>query len=101
MSAGPAARCAHCGAELAPGDELVDIGSTQHRFTNRAGTSFDVRCYGRAPGCAAGGPATDEDTWFEGHTWQRAFCRACGAHAGWLFRSKSRVFFGLLLSPRV
>lgn len=97
MSAGPAAHCARCRAELAPADELVDIGGSEHRFTNRAGTSFDVRCYTRAPGCTAGGPATDEDTWFDGHTWQRAFCRACGAHAGWLFRSKSRVFFGLLV----
>ncbi len=96
MSAGHAAHC-RCGTELAPADELVDIGGSEHHLANRAGTRFHVRCYAQAPGCAAGGPATDEDTWFEGHTWQRAFCRACGVHAGWLFRGKSRLFFALLV----
>lgn len=95
MSAGRAARCGRCGAELAAGDETIDVGR-EHRYANRAGLTFDVRCYEHAPGCAAGGPSTDEDTWFEGHTWQRAFCRRCGVHAGWLFRSKTRVFFALL-----
>ncbi len=92
-----AARCGRCGAQLAGGDEEIAVdGSRRHRFTNPAGVSFELGCYAHAPGCAASGPATDEDTWFSGHTWQRAFCRGCSAHAGWLFRGRSRVFFALL-----
>ncbi|HKE19281.1 MAG TPA: cereblon family protein [Kofleriaceae bacterium] len=100
MSASAAARCHRCGAELAAGDEAIDVdGAGQHRLANRGGLVFDVRCFGHAPGCAAGGPATDEDTWFAGHTWQRAFCRRCGVHAGWLFRGVTRVFFALVAAP--
>ena len=95
------ARCAECGAELAPGDEAIEVdGRAGHRFANRAGAVFTVDCYAHAPGCVAGGPATDEDTWFPGHTWQRAYCRACGTHAGWLFRSKARVFTALIAAAR-
>jgi hypothetical protein len=91
------ARCGRCSAELAGGDELADVGGSEHHLTNRAGLRFHVRRYRRAPGCTASGPATDEDTWFAGHTWQRAYCRSCGVHAGWLFRSKASVFWALLI----
>lgn len=92
---GPAS-CARCRAPLTGDDEAVEVdGHHRHRFTNSAGLHFVVACYAHAPGTAAGGPATDEDSWFAGHTWQRVFCRQCGAHAGWLFRSKTRVFFCL------
>jgi len=92
-----AARCPTCSAQLADPDEEVAIdGAPRHRVTNRAGLTFAIACHERAPGCAASGPATDEDTWFPGHTWQRAYCRNCGAHAGWLFRGKARVFFALI-----
>lgn len=95
---GEPGRCPGCAAELAPADEatLVD-GAARHQATNRAGLEFRIACYGAAPGCAAGGPATDEDTWFPGHTWQRVFCRACGVHAGWLFRGKTRVFVAIVV----
>ena len=96
-AAAEAARCVRCRALLAGGDESIEVdGGAEHRFTNRDGVAFRVGCHAHAPGCAASGPATDEDTWFAGHTWQRAFCRACGAHAGWLFRGKTRVFFALI-----
>lgn len=96
-AAGQAARCRVCGAILAGDDHAIEVdGASRHRFANRAGLVFAVGCYGHAPGCVASGPATDEDTWFAGHTWQRAFCRRCAGHAGWLFRGKARVFFALI-----
>lgn len=99
MSEAPAARCGRCGAELAAGDEAIDVdGLGLHRLANPAGVVFNVRCYGHAPGCASGGPATDQDTWFAGHTWQRSYCRRCGVHAGWLFRGRARVFFALVVA---
>lgn len=91
------ALCARCGAELAAAEERTEVdGGARHRVANRAGVAFTVACYAHAPGCAAGGPADHEDTWFPGHTWQRAYCRGCGAHAGWLFRGRARVFFALI-----
>jgi hypothetical protein len=92
-----AALCPRCSAELAPPAEAIEVdGAAEHRLSNRAGVSFTLRCYAHAPGCAASGPATDEDTWFESHTWQRAFCVRCGSHAGWLFRCPARVFYALI-----
>jgi hypothetical protein len=93
---GAAARCGRCGAELAGAGEAIEVGGGKDRFANRAGVRFEVGCYAHAPGCVASGPAGDEDTWFEGMTWQRAYCTACSAHTGWLFRSKSQVFFALI-----
>jgi hypothetical protein len=92
-----AARCPRCAAELASAEEMIEVdGAAEHRVSNRAGVAFLLRCYAHAPGCVASGPATDEDTWFERHTWQRAFCRRCGGHAGWLFRSPATVFYALI-----
>lgn len=91
------AGCGRCGAELAD-HAIQEDGGHRHRFVNAAGIPFVVGCWSDAPGCVASGPATDEDTWFAGCTWQRAFCRRCGAHAGWLFRGKTRVFFALIAS---
>ncbi len=94
---GAAAHCGRCGAELADAGDAIEVsGGAKDRFANRAGVLFEVALYEQAPGCVASGPATDEDTWFEGMTWQRAYCKGCGAHAGWLFRSKSQVFFALI-----
>ena len=95
-SAARDATCGQCDSVLAGGDEEIEVdGSRRHRFSNQAGITFTIGCYRHAPGCVGSGPASDEDTWFAGHTWQRAFCRSCGAHAGWLFRGRARVFFGL------
>jgi hypothetical protein len=91
--------CRQCGAELAAEPIEID-GRAEHRVANRAGLAFTIMCHAGAPGCVASGPATDEDTWFAGHTWQRTYCRACGTHAGWLFRNKARVFTALIAPDR-
>jgi len=70
--------------------------ATTHTRTNPAGEQFTVRCYAAAAGAAPGGPATDEHTWFAGHTWRRLFCKQCSTHVGWQFRSRARVFVGLI-----
>ena len=89
--------CPGCGAALTGVDQAVTIdGRAVGEYANAAGVGFRVRFYARAEGCAAAGPATDEATWFEGHTWQRAYCRACSRHAGWLFRHKARAFWALI-----
>lgn len=74
-------------------------GKTARTETNPAGDRFTITTYAAAPGAAPGGPATDEHTWFSGHTWRRLFCIQCSSHAGWQFRSRSRVFVGLISSP--
>jgi hypothetical protein len=94
---GAAPLCGHCGARLAaPEDTLRVAGRHAHEVRNRAGLQWTVHCFARAAGAVASGPATDEETWFSGHTWQRLFCRQCSRHVGWLFRAKSQTFAALI-----
>lgn len=100
MTSAGGAVCFGCGATLAGPEAAIDVdGHRRRTFANPAGQRFEVKFFADAPGCAAGGPATDEATWFSGYTWQRAFCRTCATHAGWLFRGKARVFWALIASP--
>lgn len=75
---------------------LAIDGATDHTRTNPAGEQFALRCYATADGAAPGGPATDEHTWFSGHTWRRLFCKQCSTHVGWQFRSRTQVFVALI-----
>jgi hypothetical protein len=90
--------CARCGAALAPARAAIEVaGAHVHAVDNPGGHCYRIGCYGAAPGCVAAGETSHEHTWFAGHTWQRAFCRDCSAHAGWLFRARTGTFFGLIL----
>jgi hypothetical protein len=93
--------CARCGAALASARDGVEVtGAHTHAVDNPGGHCYRIGCYRAAPGCVAAGETSHEHTWFAGYTWQRAFCRGCSAHAGWLFRARTNTFFGLILAPR-
>jgi hypothetical protein len=92
--------CERCHHLLAPADEAIEVGGAHaHTFVNPAGHHHHVRCFARAPGCVSAGETTADHTWFEGCTWQRAFCAACSHHAGWRFRSRALDFFALIAPP--
>jgi hypothetical protein len=91
--------CQRCGAELTRADQRVDVdGRHEHQVVNPGGYGFTIACFDSAPGCVATGETSDEASWFSGYTWQRAYCRGCSRHVGWLFRSRSHVFYGLDLA---
>ncbi len=100
--------CARCHAVLTRDLYTIDInGAHRHAdLVNPGGHLFTIVCFGEAPGCVASGETSDERAWFSGYTWQRACCRGCTWHVGWLFRSRSQEFIGLdtarisRLSPR-
>ena len=90
--------CAHCEHPItAHADKIEKKGSHDHYFVNPTGRDFHVGCFSRADGCATGGPTTDEWTWFPGYTWQLGHCQECTRHIGWLYRSKTDSFHGLIL----
>ena len=81
-------RCAACGARIAPERARIEVnGAHEHSFMNPSGLRFVVACYSVAPGCVAQGEPSTVWTWFPGHAWQIALCRACGAHLGWSFHA--------------
>ncbi len=87
-------RCGSCGHALARESDRVPLETTT--FVNPAGVVFTLAAFREAPGCAVEGEPTSYWTWFPGHSWQFAFCGACGTHLGWAFSGASR-FFGLLV----
>jgi len=94
--------CARCRHPITSAGQRIEVnGGHQHHFVNPHGYDFRVGCFAAAPGAVAGGPTTAEWTWFSGFTWQLAHCAACTTHLGWLFRSKSQVFHGLVLDRLV
>ena len=91
--------CARCRQPVTDTTERLDInGNAEHACTNPLGITFHIRCFRRAPGCAADGIAITEHTWFPGYAWRVAYCSHCGAHLGWLFESPSGDgFYGLIV----
>jgi hypothetical protein len=89
--------CERCGAELAPEQPAILVdGQEEGDYTNPAGYRYRLRFVAEAPGAVASGPASHEASWFPSYTWQRLFCKGCSHHVGWLFRSKTREFRGLI-----
>lgn len=89
--------CPRCGRRIAEGSERITAdGAHRHQVTNPDGYAYDLACFARAPGCIAVGEALREASWFPDYTWQRAFCRHCSTHVGWLFRHKTGAFYGLI-----
>lgn len=95
-----AIRCAECDHPITSESERVEVhGAHEHRRVNPDGDDFHVGCFGRAPGCAAGGEPTLHWTWFPGYAWRIAHCRGCGEHLGWAFSGEGR--FHALILPRL
>jgi len=93
--------CAACGEPVTTGAARVDrSGAHAHTFTNPHGLVFRIGCFEQAPGCVTASEPSTLFTWFPGHAWQVAACRACAGHLGWLFSGKDR-FFGLILDRLV
>ena len=75
--------------------KTTPLGQFVHCRTNPAGFTFEFGCYSAAPGCSTAGEETTEHTWFPGHSWKLAVCRACGEHLGWSFKGDTS-FYGLI-----
>lgn len=90
--------CAGCGHLVTRGRWKISMGGGERRFTNPLGLHFTLVCFSGAPGVAAEGELTDQDTWFQGYQWNFALCRGCGGHLGWLYRNavSNDEFFGLI-----
>ncbi|NJK31757.1 MAG: hypothetical protein HC927_04670 [Deltaproteobacteria bacterium] len=90
-----AVRCGACDATIARlGDRTVIGPSDLHTFVNPRGEVFELVCFAKAEGAAALGRGTLEFTWFPGHAWRFAICRACGVQLGWHYEGPTR-FWGL------
>jgi hypothetical protein len=87
--------CAVCDAVVArTGDRVVIGAGDLHTFVNPQGAVFELACFCRAEGATAIGEGTLEYTWFPGHAWRVAICRACGTQLGWRYDGASS-FWGL------
>ncbi|MEQ9574054.1 MAG: cereblon family protein, partial [Rhodospirillales bacterium] len=70
--------CARCGHLVTRRRWAVAPDGRHERVcANPAGRLFTVNCFLEAPGAADRGPPTEEFTWFKGHAWNFAHCRAC------------------------
>ncbi len=89
--------CARCGFEIAQSADAIEVGGL-HAYTqvNPGGFIWNFRCFSRAAGCITVGPPSSEFAWFAGYDWQLSHCRGCDLHMGWLFRSNSDEFHGLI-----
>lgn len=95
--------CAQCEHLITIPEELITVNNQFiHSKTNPAGKQFKIQCFVNAPGAKRSGKPTDYFSWFEGYSWQYAYCEKCGAHIGWYFSKShteaSRGFYGLDLS---
>lgn len=89
--------CARCRSRVTTEESAVEPGGRhRHTFTNPAGESFEIGCFGGAPGCRVTGEPTFESSWFAAHAWSYALCGNCDEQLGWCFEGPSR-FFGLIL----
>jgi len=76
---------------------MATRGTHEHTFVNPHGLAFVIGCFAAAPGCAGRGSIENAFSWFPGWSWQVATCARCHAHVGWIYRSASEQFHGLIL----
>ena len=91
--------CRQCRQAIAkPDDRVVMQGSHRHTFANPHGIVFEIGCFQKVIGCGCTGSASDEFSWFAGHSWTVCFCTGCLTHLGWMFSLEGRhIFYGLIL----
>lgn len=92
-------RCTGCGHPITDAAARIAVnGAHQHRRTNPAAVTYDIGCFGAAPGVVEAGKAISRHSWFRGFAWRLALCGQCGAHLGWAFAAAGATrFFGLIL----
>ena len=89
--------CAHCRLAITRQDARIGVsGQHAHRFTNPHGFTFEIECFGSAPGCTGVGAATSDYTWFAGYAWRVALCARCKSHLGWIYSAAADRFYGLI-----
>jgi len=88
-------RCHHPITDIASRIEIA--GSFEHHGANPHGFRFRFGSFVAAPGCVLHGEPSTHYSWFPGYSWQVANCSLCSVHIGWLFRSDSGHFYGLIL----
>jgi hypothetical protein len=94
--------CAACGRPITTTAARIEMdGAHAHTFANPHGFVYRIGCFSTAPGCAPVSPPSTDFAWFAGYAWQIAACTGCGEHIGWLFRSGSARFHGLILDRLV
>jgi hypothetical protein len=94
--------CRACRHPITRAAERISInGSHRHTFANPSGIVFEVGCFRRAEGCGTAGPASEEFTWFAGHSWRVCLCAACLIHLGWRFASRAGNIFHALILDRL
>ena len=83
--------CARCGLELAhPAETIAIEDAVDHRCTNPAGITYDIRCY-RAARLPTLDPPRSEHSWFAGYAWQIGDCPQCATHLGWRFSGEHQM----------
>lgn len=88
--------CRACKAAVARYEDRVVIGGGDlHTFVNPQGQVFELLCFARAQGAVGIGEGTLAYTWFPGHAWRVAVCRACGVQLGWRYDGAA-LFWGLI-----
>jgi hypothetical protein len=94
--------CRDCLHPITRAGERISVdGAHRHTFANPSGMVFEVGCFRRAEGCGTAGPASEEFTWFAGHSWRVCLCAACLAHLGWRFDSRAGHTFHALILDRL
>jgi hypothetical protein len=89
--------CATCAQPITTASQRLSVsGRHLHEFMNPDGQRFVVACFSGASGLLGGGEPSTVWTWFPGYTWQIALCQGCTTHLGWIYRSQSELFYGLI-----
>jgi len=73
-------------------------GQHAHTRVNPHGFEHEFGAFSSAPGVVESGAVSQFYSWFAGFAWQLVNCGGCHRHLGWLFRSESRTFYGLILN---
>ncbi|CCK80502.1 uncharacterized protein TOL2_C23410 [Desulfobacula toluolica Tol2] len=90
--------CAYCNHYITdPLKQIIVNGSFSHVFANPHGYVFEIGCFSHAGGCRPSSMSSDEFSWFTGFSWQICSCNYCSNHLGWMFSSKLKIFYGLIL----
>lgn len=98
----PHLRCAACRHAITVESAAIAVdGQHLHQFVNPHGFEFRLGCFRVAPGCRLEGPAVEYFSWFQGYTWQMAYCESCGDHLGWRYDCDGDAFFGLVVGKLV